>query len=123
MGVTNFANFTFTIQRHGHDMKTKQKKIILDCTVISSGEQFPLVLDSTDMDIESNFFKAYYAQKPAKVPSKLKQQEFKWGKVLKNISSMDENYIPTEDKKVLILTEPGFFVDDDQNLEFYCGVH
>lgn len=90
---TKIANFSWEIRRHGHDLKSDTNKIVLDCRMIKGGEEFYLVLESGDLDIESNFFKAYNKQKPKNCGAKLEQKDFRNGRVLKNISTMDDKYI------------------------------
>ena len=103
-------------------MKTQGNKIILDCTIIKNGYQFPLILDSGDLDSDEKFFKVYDAQRPKSCGAKVQRIDFKLCRVIKNISGLDDAYnlLATEDQKVYIASEPGFVcVDEESNLEFY----
>ena len=78
-----------------------------------------MILDSTDLSNPTKFIKAFEAQKPKNINAKLDEQEFKNGKVLKNISDMDDNFVKTENNKIFILSEPGLIYDSVQKRNFY----
>ena len=115
----SFANFTYVIQRHGFDIETSATKIILDCKTIKGKQEFTLVLDSGDLDTEKRFFQAYDRLKPASVGAKLYRDYFNPGKILQDIRQKDADYIATDEKRVLVATQPCFIYDPVQNLSFY----
>ena len=118
-----FANFEYKITRHGEDIKTKGKWIILDCKTIKDedGGEFTLILDSADLDTDAYFFKAYERQKPKSVKVKLKQKNFKNGNVLRDIEQKDTDYVARDENKVLIATEPCLIHDDAQGTVYMLG--
>ena len=117
---TQFCNCTFSINSHGYDVKSDATLIILDCTKIGGQqEHFQLIFDSTALNTEAKFIKAFEAQKPKNINAKLYHTEFKNGRVLKNIFDMDDKFVKTENNKVFILSEPGLINDPVQNLSFY----
>ena len=119
-----FANFTYKITRHGEDIKTDAKWIILDCKTIKDedGGEFTLILDSADLDTDAYFFKAYQSQKPKSVKVKLKQNNFKIGNVLRDIEQKDTEYVARDENKVLIATEPCLIHDAAQGTVYIRAI-
>jgi hypothetical protein len=55
------------------------------------------------------------------VKAKLKQKNFKFGNVLRDIEQKDTDYVAREENKILIATEPCLIHDDAQGTVYILG--